>query len=186
MEKLLAGGKVKAIGVCNYSKPYLEALLAEAKVVPAVNQIENHPSLPQDEIVDLCKAKGIQIMAYSPFGSTGAPMFTAPAVVKVAEKHGVSAGTVLLSYHSEYSDICSVRGVESVKILTSSLVARGSTVLAKSTSNERIKSNLNTVTLDAEDVKALADYSADLLAKGELKRYVYPPFKTQFGFPDKL
>lgn len=85
-----------------YSKLYLEQLLPEAKVVPAVNQIENHPSLPQDEIVDLCKAKGIQIMAYSPFGSTGAPIMTAPVIVKIAEKHGVSAGTILLSYHSEF------------------------------------------------------------------------------------
>ncbi|KAH6688936.1 GCY protein [Plectosphaerella plurivora] len=163
MEKLLATGKVKAIGVCNYSKLYLEQLLPEATVVPAVNQIENHPSLPQDEIVDLCKAKGIHIMAYSPFGSTGAPVFTAPAVVKIAEKHNVSAGTILLSYH----------------------IARGSTVLAKSTSTDRIKSNLETVELDAEDQKALADYSADLVSKGELKRYVYPPFGIQFGFPDK-
>jgi diketogulonate reductase-like aldo/keto reductase len=64
-------------------------------------------------------------------------------------------------------------------------VARGSTVLPKSTSTDRIKANLNTVELDAEDQKALADYSADLVSKGEVKRYVYPPFGIQFGFPDK-
>lgn len=82
-----------------YSKRYLEQLLPSAKVIPAVNQIENHPSLPQDEIVDLCKAKGIHVMAYSPFGSTGAPVMTADPVVKAAQKHGVAAGTILLSYH---------------------------------------------------------------------------------------
>ncbi|RNJ59416.1 H/ACA snoRNP pseudouridylase subunit [Verticillium nonalfalfae] len=163
MEKLLDTGKVKAIGVCNYSKRYLEELLPVAKVVPAVNQIENHPSLPQDEIVSLCKEKGIQIMSYSPFGSTGGPLMSAPVIVKIAEKHGVSPGTVLLSYNT----------------------SRGSTVLPKSTSTDRIKANLQTVKLDDEDLKSLNDYSADLAAKNEFKRYVYPPFGIDFGFPDK-
>ncbi|KAL2758380.1 hypothetical protein ACRALDRAFT_2100206 [Sodiomyces alcalophilus JCM 7366] len=164
MEKLLDTGKVKAIGVCNYSKRYLEQLFASnPKVIPAVNQIENHPSLPQDEIVELCKEKGIHVMAYSPFGSTGGPLFTAEPVVKIAQKHSVSPSTILLSYHQ----------------------TRGSTVLAKSTSPDRIKANLQTVALDAEDTKLLTDYSADLVAKKELKRYVYPAFNVDFGFPDK-
>ncbi|KAM4061181.1 aldo/keto reductase family protein [Hirsutella rhossiliensis] len=163
MEALLSTGKVKAIGVCNYSKRYLEELLLHCTVVPAINQIENHPSLPQQEVVDLCKAKGIHVVAYSPLGSTGSPLMRAEPVAKIAEKKGVSAGTVLLSYH----------------------VARGSTVLAKSVTPARIKSNLDLVELDAADMKLLDDYSADLAKKGELKRYVYPPFGVDFGFPDK-
>lgn len=118
MEAALASGKTKSIGVSNvrlsdppfihfpfcnleeqYSKRYLEQLLPNATVVPAVNQIENHPSLPQQEIVDFCKEKGIHVMAYSPLGSTGSPLMTAEPVVKISEKKGVSAGTVLLSYH---------------------------------------------------------------------------------------
>jgi diketogulonate reductase-like aldo/keto reductase len=83
-----------------YSKRYLEELLADCKVVPAANEIENHPSLPQQEIVDLCKEKGIHIIAYSPLGSTGGPMMTAEPVVKISEKHSASPSTVLLSYHS--------------------------------------------------------------------------------------
>lgn len=102
MEKLLKSGKTKAIGVSNYSKRYLEELLPKASVVPAVNQIENHPSLPQQEIRDYCKEKGILITAYSPLGSTGSPMFKTEEVVKVAEKKGVSPASVLLSYHSIY------------------------------------------------------------------------------------
>lgn len=86
-----------------YSKRYLEQLLPHAAVVPAVNQIENSPALPQQEIVDLCKDKGIHIMAYSPLGSTGGPLMQAEPVVKIAEKHGVKAATVLLSYHGMYT-----------------------------------------------------------------------------------
>lgn len=100
MEKLVASGKTKAIGVSNYSKKYLEELLPKAKIIPAVNQIENHPSLPQQEIRDICAEKGILITAYSPLGSTGSPMFKTEEVVKVAEKKGVSPASVLLSYHS--------------------------------------------------------------------------------------
>ena len=100
-KKSLATGKVKAIGVANYSLRYLKQLLPEATIVPAVNQIENHPSLPQQEIVDFCNEKGIHVTAYSPLGSTGSPMMKEPAVVEVAEKKGVTPASVLLSYHSE-------------------------------------------------------------------------------------
>lgn len=62
---------------------------------------------------------------------------------------------------------------------------RGSTVLAKSVTPARIKANLEIVDLDDEDMKLLNDYSNDLASKGELKRYVYPPFGIDFGFPDK-
>ncbi|KAF2470720.1 Aldo/keto reductase, partial [Lindgomyces ingoldianus] len=91
--------KVKTIGgVANYSVKYREKLLAQATIVSAVNQIENHPYLPQQEVVDFCKEKGIHVTAYSPFGSTGSPMFNDEAVNEVAKKHGVKVGIVLLSY----------------------------------------------------------------------------------------
>ncbi|KAM3513234.1 hypothetical protein MY11210_003100 [Beauveria gryllotalpidicola] len=163
MEALLATGKVRGIGVSNYSKKYLDELLASCTVVPAVNQIENHPSLPQQDIVDLCRARGIHVVAYSPLGSAGSPLLTAAPVVAIAERRGVSPATVLLSYH----------------------VARGATVLAKSVTPARIKANADIVKLGEEDMEQLRKYSEYLTAKGELKRYVYPPFGIDFGFPDK-
>ena len=101
MEKLLDTGKVKSIGVANYSLRYLEQLLPHAKVIPAVNQIENHPSLPQQEIVDFCKTKGIHVTAYSPLGSTGSPLITAEPIVEIAKKHNVTPVAVLLSLHGK-------------------------------------------------------------------------------------
>lgn len=95
------GKQARAVGVCNYSRRYLEELLKVAKVVPAVNQIENHPALPQNDIVGLSKEKGIHIMAYSPLGSTGGPLFKEEVVTKVAQKHGVEPAAVLLSWHGK-------------------------------------------------------------------------------------
>ena len=101
MEKLLKTGKTKAIGVANYSKKYLEELLPEVDVVPAVNQVENHPLLPQQEIVDFCREKGIHVTAYSPLGSTGSPLMKNKIVMQIAKETGVAAGNVLLSYHGK-------------------------------------------------------------------------------------
>lgn len=95
--------KARAVGVCNYSRRYLEELLKVAKVVPAVNQIENHPALPQNDVVSLCREKGIHIMSYSPLGSTGGPLFKEEVILKVAKKHSVEPAAVLLSWHSKPS-----------------------------------------------------------------------------------
>lgn len=105
-------GDEKAIGVSNHSVPFLTKLLKETTVIPAVNQIENHPLLPQDDVVALCKKEGIVVTAYSPLGSTGGPLLKEEKIAKVAEKHGVSVGTVLLNYHSAclISSFSSLRG----------------------------------------------------------------------------
>ncbi|KAJ9664919.1 H/ACA snoRNP pseudouridylase subunit [Coniosporium apollinis] len=159
MEKLPSTGKVKAIGVANYSVKYLEELLPHASVTPAVNQIENHPYLPQQEIVDFCKSKGIHITAYSPLGSTGSPLFKEEGVQEVAKKHNVSVGCVLLSYH----------------------IARGSSVLAKSVTPSRIEENKNIIKLDSSDMESLES----IHKKKGVTRFVYPAFGVDFGFPDK-
>lgn len=192
MEKLLATGKVKAIGVANYSVRYLEQLLPHCTITPAVNQIENHPSLPQQEIVDFCKSKGIHITAYSPLGSTGSPMMKEKAILEVAEKRSITPAAVLLSYHStspfslwqQIAQLLLWKDI-TLKYILICIVARGSSVLAKSVTPERIKANMNLVKLDVSDMKALDDYSNELVKSGKVVRYVYPAFGVDFGFPDK-
>jgi diketogulonate reductase-like aldo/keto reductase len=158
MQKLLDTGKVKAIGVCNFSKKFLLELLTQVDIVPAVNQIENHPLLPQQEIVDLCREKGILVTAYSPLGSTGGPLLKDPRVVKLARQKQTSSSAILLSYH----------------------IARGSAVLAKSVTPARIDENKTVVPLSDSDLALLAEVAA-----GGVTRFVYPEFGVDFGFPDK-
>ncbi|SMY19805.1 unnamed protein product [Zymoseptoria tritici ST99CH_1A5] len=159
MEKLVKTGKTKAIGVSNYSVKFLEELLPQASIVPAANQIENHPYLPQEEIHQFCKEKGILIEAYSPLGSTGSPLFQKEGVQQIAKKHNVGAGTVLISYQ----------------------VSKGHAVLPKSVTPSRIEENLKVVKLDASDMEALES----IHKKEGLNRFVYPAFGVNLGFPDK-
>lgn len=69
LEELYRAGKVKVIGVSNFMEHHLEALLETAEIIPMANQIMLAPGTPQSELVAYCKAKGILLEAYSPFGS---------------------------------------------------------------------------------------------------------------------
>ena len=71
IEEVYKSGKVKAIGVANWSIPYLEKLSKTWKVVPAVNQVELHPFLPQHKLREYCAKHDILLEAYSPLGSAG-------------------------------------------------------------------------------------------------------------------
>lgn len=169
LEKLPATGKVRAIGVSNYSVKYLEQLVSIAKIPPAANQIENHPYLPQQDIVDFCTKHGILVEAYSPLGSTGSPLFQEQGVQEVAKKYNVTAGSVLLSYHST---ILLSSLLMRYQMLIENIVARGIVVLAKSVTPSRIEENRNIIKLDSADVAALDAIST---SKG-ITRFVYPPF----------
>jgi L-glyceraldehyde reductase len=69
MLALCSTGKVKAVGVSNFTIQQLEAISKATGENPAVNQIEAHPLLPQDDLVEYCKKEGIHLTAYSPLGN---------------------------------------------------------------------------------------------------------------------
>lgn len=100
MEKLVATGKVKNIGVSNFGIQHLEKLLADPdlKIVPAVNQIELHPNNPSPKLVAYCKEKGIHCTGYSCLGSTGSPLYKNQTLIQLAEKKGKTVQQVLLMW----------------------------------------------------------------------------------------
>merc|ERR1712203_593205 len=69
MEDLYDQGKVKAIGVTNYSIRHLEQLLSRCRIKPMVNQVEFHPRLVQTGLLNFCKKQGITVQAYASLGS---------------------------------------------------------------------------------------------------------------------
>lgn len=102
-EKLLADGAVRAIGVSNFLPEQVDRLVSESNVVPAVNQVEIHPTFQQPATVERSRANGIVPEAYSPLGQ-GADL-EAPAVVRIADELGVTPGQVVLRWHVQHGVI---------------------------------------------------------------------------------
>jgi diketogulonate reductase-like aldo/keto reductase len=105
LEKLLADGKVRAIGVSNFMPEHLDRLLTETSVVPAVNQIELHPYFQQTALQSVHAEHGIVTQAWSPIGGVtsygGAEKrtFDDPTLLEIARHHGKSAAQVMLRWH---------------------------------------------------------------------------------------
>jgi 2,5-diketo-D-gluconate reductase A len=98
MIKLREDGVARSIGVSDFTQAHLQRLIDETGVVPAVNQIEMHPRLLQGEMRAAHEQLGIVTQSWSPLGR-GTGLLGEPAVVKVAEAHGVSPAQAILRWH---------------------------------------------------------------------------------------
>ncbi|EPT03646.1 hypothetical protein FOMPIDRAFT_155282 [Fomitopsis schrenkii] len=132
MEEVYRKGKARNIGVSNFSVKTLNELLEMAEIVPAINQVEMHPYLVQEDLRRYCDSKGIQIFAYTATGYSG--VLTNPRIIELAAKYGVSSAQVVLGWH----------------------LARGVGVVPKSAHPQRQNDNLNLPTLDSEDIKRIS------------------------------
>jgi diketogulonate reductase-like aldo/keto reductase len=105
LERLLADGNVRAIGVSNFMHDHLRRLLAETSVIPAVNQIEVHPYFQQTALQRLHAEHGIVTQAWSPIGGITSYMggskttFDDPTLKDIARQHGKSPAQVMLRWH---------------------------------------------------------------------------------------
>jgi diketogulonate reductase-like aldo/keto reductase len=109
-ERLLADGRVRAVGVSNFGAAHLNRLVAECDVVPAVNQVELHPFFTQEELSTEHRRLGVVTQAWSPIGGAydrsrtilpaGAKSpLTHPVVVELAAKYGKTPAQVVLRWH---------------------------------------------------------------------------------------
>ncbi|MGN1251730.1 MAG: aldo/keto reductase, partial [Muribaculaceae bacterium] len=99
MEDLYAAGRVRAIGVCNFEPDRLMDLCHNAKVIPAVNQVEVHPYTQQPEAMKLMRSFGIQAEAWGPLAEGRNGLFTDAALSDIGRKYGKSAAQVVLRWH---------------------------------------------------------------------------------------
>jgi 2,5-diketo-D-gluconate reductase A len=97
LEALYSQGLVRAIGVSNFLSGHLDTLLAGASVVPAVNQIEAHPTFHQAALADKSRSHGIEVEAYSPLGQ-GRDL-DSPVVTELAAKYSVTPAQIVLAWH---------------------------------------------------------------------------------------
>lgn len=103
MEKIYADGKARAIGVSNFNRDHLERLFAETEIVPAVNQIEVHPYLSQDELRAFNADHGIATEAWSPIAQ--GDVLDDPVLQKIAGEKDKSVAQVVLRWHIQRGDI---------------------------------------------------------------------------------
>ena len=112
-------GRIRAIGVSNFEPEHLKLLIDATGIVPAVNQIELHPRLPQAELRETHARYGIATEAWSPLGQGS--LLEDPIVTTIAERHGKTPAQVLIRWHIQLGNI----------------------VIPKSVNPDRIASNFN-------------------------------------------
>lgn len=98
MEEYVDAGKIRAIGVSNFNPHHVDELLAYARIKPAVNQIEIHPYMTQQEVVGNTFAKGIQVEGWAPLGQGGAVLQDG-TIGAIARNHGKSIAQVILRWN---------------------------------------------------------------------------------------
>ncbi len=96
LEKLYKEKRIRAIGVSNFMQHHLEDLLGEAEIVPMVNQMEFHPYLVQQSLIDFCNSKHIQYEAWSPMMQ--GHIFKDPEFQKLASKYNKTIAQIVLRW----------------------------------------------------------------------------------------
>ncbi len=160
-ERLLADGRVRAIGVANSSGDDLRALMSATDVVPAVNQIEVHPNFQQRDLIATNQELGILTQAWSPIGGVygwagengAVPPLQNEAIRAIAQAHGKSAAQVILRWHLQ----------------------EGRSAIPKSVTPARIAENLDVFDFDlsAEDLAVIA--SLDTGVRGAVDPAIVTP-----------
>ena len=153
IEELYAEGKVKAIGVSNFSINHLEAMKAYATVMPMINQVETHPYFPQDELRDYLKKEKIHHESWGPLSQGKTDLLLHPILAEIGKKYGKTPAQVVLRWH----------------------IDRGSIVIPKSVNPNRIHENfaLFDFALTEDDMKAIAKLNIET-------RYGRDPENTGF------
>jgi 2,5-diketo-D-gluconate reductase A len=119
MEKLKNEGVIRSIGVCNFHTHHIDEILKVAEHVPVLNQIELHPWLTQEKVLEYDTSHKIITQAWSPLARGN--ILEEPMLEALAKKHGKSVAQVVLRWH----------------------IQRGVAVIPKSNSKERIIENMN-------------------------------------------
>ncbi|TCD60078.1 hypothetical protein EIP91_010772 [Steccherinum ochraceum] len=129
MEKLLASGKVKSIGVSNFSIKTLEILLPQASVQPVTNQVEMHPLLPQLDLLEYCNSKKILLTAYTPLGK----------------------GKPILLEHPVLKDIAKHKNSTTSQVILGWFLKKGVIAIPKSGNHGRLEENLSPVSITSDE-----------------------------------
>ncbi len=137
LEELYEEGKIKAIGVCNFYPERLVDLCINAKIIPAVNQIECHPFFQRIEDMKTMEEFGVQIESWGPLAEGQKDIFNNPILKEIGDQYNKTVAQVILRWH----------------------VQRGVVIIPKSSKKERIEENFNIFDfeLSENDMKTILD-----------------------------
>ncbi|MGJ0118276.1 aldo/keto reductase [Williamsia sp. MIQD14] len=150
MEAIAESGKAKAIGVCNFEPHHLDTICGHGETVPAVDQVELHPHLPQHDLRAFATDREIVVESWSPLGGTSNSgwgraskpntLLDDPILAGIGEKYGKSIAQVIIRWH----------------------LSNGLVVIPKSVHDERISQNIDVFDFDLDtddilEISRLAD-----------------------------
>ncbi|MBI2730253.1 MAG: aldo/keto reductase [Sphingobacteriales bacterium] len=137
LEKLYNEKRVRAIGVANYLIPFLQELKTYASIVPVLDQVELTPWLFQQDLLDYCKERNIQLQSYSPI--TRGKKLNDQRLVKLVEKYNKTAAQIVLRWNIE----------------------QGISTIPKSSNKKRLQENFETLnfSLSPEDIQFLNTFN---------------------------
>jgi len=121
LEEAVEAGKIKSIGLSNFSEDQLREVLAIAKIAPVVNQVECHPYQQRKELKRFMDSCGIALEAWYPIGHGAKDLLSEDVFVRLAEKYNKSVVQIILRWHVQENNI----------------------VIPKSTNPEHIRSNFD-------------------------------------------
>lgn len=135
MEELYKAGRVRAIGVCNFTGDRLLDLVLSHTVVPQINQIELHPFCQQKKLRELMRDYDIKPMAWAPFAEGKNDIFSNPVLMEVGSKYGKSSAQVAVRF----------------------LIDEGIIPIPKSVHRERIEENIDVddFSLESDDLERI-------------------------------
>jgi diketogulonate reductase-like aldo/keto reductase len=144
LERLLGEGAVRAIGVCNYTIPFLRELDEYASVVPALNQVEFTPYLFQKELLDDCRQRGILLQSWAPL--LRGQRFSDPKLIEMAQKYGKTPAQILIRWGLDH----------------------GISTIPKSASPARLRENFGAVEfqISAEDIEEMDGWNENFRMSG--------------------
>jgi len=173
MEELVKCGKVKSIGVSNFNQFQLERLMKECTIKPVNNQVEVHPYLTNEPLVDFCQANGITVTAYSPLGNPSKPVTRAwtgdeitileePIIIGLAQKYNKTPAHILIRFALD----------------------RGINVIPKSVTPSRIESNAEVFdfSLTGDEVAQIKSMNKNfrIVELPQNLNILYYPFKVPY------
>ena len=140
LEQIAESGRAKAVGVCNFEPRHLQLLVDRGGLLPAVDQVELHPHLPQQEIRSFAGEHGIAVESWSPLGGTSNAgwgpllkpntLLVDPIITRIADRHSKSPAQVLIRWHLQ----------------------NGLIVIPKSVHDQRIAQNIDVFDFELDDL----------------------------------